>query len=98
MAMDLPTFRSLWDEFASVNDTRVSQEITWAAQSIDPSIFGLDYDRATGLLAAHYLTVAPGAQMARLDPSSAKENGTNSTYGAAYLVIRDRVTALRRIF
>lgn len=96
--MDRTTFLTQWPEFVPVNVAQIDQELIWAAQSIDPAIFGLDYDRATGLLCAHYLTVAPGAQMARLDPSASKDAGVNSTYGAMYLSIRDRVTSCRRIF
>jgi hypothetical protein len=81
-----------------VLDAQILAELAFATNSLDPAIFGLAIDQAIELLAAHYLSLAPGAQQARLDPSAAKDAGTNTTYGRMYLTIRDRAVACRRIF
>jgi hypothetical protein len=101
--VNLATFRDVFPEFGTsiapeATDEQIQAQLDFAAQSISASIFGGSYEQAHGLLAAHYIALAPGGQQARLDPKQVQQTETSTTYGLAFLRIRNKVTTARRVF
>lgn len=101
--MNLASFRILYPEFVSTPDATVTAQLNAAAFNVDTGTYGDRYDQAHGLLTAHFLALAPGAQMARLDPKTLKAMGATSlyettTYGIAFQELRNAASALLRVF
>lgn len=57
--MDVATFISIYDEFSDLAFAKVQYHLNRAINHIDAEIYGTYLEEAIGLLAAHYLTLAP---------------------------------------
>jgi hypothetical protein len=57
--MDVVTFISVYDEFSDFAFAKVQYHLNRAVSHIDDEIYGTHTEEAIGLLAAHYLTLAP---------------------------------------
>lgn len=54
--MDYPAFVSIYKEFSSLEETKVSYHLTRAINRINSDIWGTFNDEAVGLLTAHFLS------------------------------------------
>ena len=84
------TFRALFPEFRTADDTLVQSRLDQAAVQIDTDVWGDRAGEGQAYLAAHLLATAPGGMFARL----ASEKG-ESTYGARYKELAIIVAGLR---
>jgi hypothetical protein len=59
-------FKALFPEFANAPDALVESRIAWAVPRTPVDVWGADYlEQGIGLLAAHFLSLAPNAKAMR---------------------------------
>lgn len=94
--LTLSAFRDGFPDFVGVADAMVNAKLADAWAQIDTGVWEDLADQAHGQLTAHLLSVAPGGQQARLEPS---EGGFKSTtYGATYWQMLEGRTCAIRVF
>jgi hypothetical protein len=92
--VDVATFKANRPEFTNATDYQVGVQIAYATNRVDPTIYVAFTEQAIELLTAHYLTLAPGGQVSRID---AKDGGGNSPYYQQFQDLLFARTTLLRI-
>ena len=82
------SFRQQFDEFRTTDQQSIESKLAIAKQNVNASVWGNKLDSGVLYLTAHYLSLAPSGQNAKLKPAEM----AITTYGQTYKTLLRTVT------
>lgn len=84
-------FKHAHPHFAKIDEELIGAYLDFAISAVNESVFGRDYEQAVFLLTAHWLSVSPKGQKARLQSDDA-----DTVYHMQFMDLMHRKTAAGR--